>query len=72
MSELVTVSPTTIVAVWLASILMLMLAVVLAIPVAFFLMLFLGNLGIHLGFVACIPGGIVLSSVRSRISTDSK
>lgn len=45
---------------FLAVILVAVLALIIALPLAFFGMLFLGNVGVHLGFWACLPGAIAI------------
>ncbi len=47
-------------------ILVVVFACLLAAPLTFFTMLFLGNLGVHLGFMELLPGAIAL-----RIATTS-
>lgn len=37
-----------------------LLAVINATPLAFFAMLFLGNLGLHFSFLAMLPGAVAL------------
>lgn len=53
----------------LAVIMLFALATLLALPAAFFLMLFLGNLGVHLSFIACLPGALVIAALKSTTTT---
>lgn len=53
----------------LAVVLLFIVAAVLALPAAFFLMLFLGNLGLHLSFIACLPGAMVIAALKSTTSS---
>lgn len=53
----------------LAVILLFIVAAVLAVPAAFFLMLFLGNLGVHLSFIGCLPGAMVIAALKSTTTT---
>lgn len=56
----------------LAIILMFAVATVLSLPAAFFLMLFLGNVGLHLSFLACVPGALVIAALKSTAATTKK
>lgn len=47
------------------------LAILLAAPLTFFAMLFLGNIGVNLGFWALLPGAIALKIVATNISSTS-
>lgn len=44
-----------------------MLALINALPLAFFGMLFLGNLGLHLSFIAVLSGSIAVKLVGHNI-----
>ena len=44
-------------------------ALVLAAPVAWLLMLFFGNLGVHIGFWGCVPGAILIGMLRTSVET---
>lgn len=46
-----------------ASVLILVVAAVLAVPLAFFLMLFIGNLGVNVSFWGALPGAFALGSI---------
>ena len=45
------------------------LAVILAAPLTFFAMLFLGNIGVNLGFWALLPGAIAVRILTTSVST---
>lgn len=45
----------------------LLLAVINAAPLAFFAMLFLGNIGVHLSFLAVLPGAIALKFFNHNV-----
>ncbi len=47
-------------------------AICLAAPLTFFTMLFLGNLGIHLGFVELLPGAIALRIATTSVVNSAK
>lgn len=49
-----------------------MLAVLNAAPLTFFLMLFLGNVGVHLGFLDLLPGAIVIYLIKNNVITYNK
>lgn len=48
------------------------LAIFNVVPLTFFTMLFLGNLGIHLGFWDLLPGAIAIHIVKNNIITYNK
>ena len=54
-----------------ALVLLFAIAVVMAVPVTWLLMLFLGNIGVHVGFWACIPGGILLGLIKGGVEAKS-
>lgn len=45
----------------------LVLALVVAAPATWILMLFLGNLGLKMSFFACLPGGILVGMIRGGV-----
>jgi hypothetical protein len=45
----------------------LLLAVINASPLAFFAMIFLGNIGVHLSFLAVLPGAIALKFFNHNV-----
>lgn len=47
----------------------LVLAFLNAVPVTFFTMLFLGNLGVNLGFWALLPGAMALNILKNSVFT---
>lgn len=51
-----------------AFILLLLIAVAFALPITYFLMLFAGNVGVDLSFWGALPGGIVLSFIKTRVN----
>lgn len=67
MSETVKVSAATVL---VATILLYAVATILALPAAFLLMVFLGNVGINISFWATLPGAIVLASLN-RVNKDT-
>lgn len=44
------------------------LAFVLAVPGAFLLMLFLGNVGVNVSFWGAFPGAFLLAIIRSQVN----
>lgn len=50
----------------MAAILLLSVTALFSVPTAFFLMLFLGNLGIKIGFLGTLPGAIAIGTLKSR------
>ena len=48
------------------------LVLLFAAPTAFFMMLFLGNLGIHLSFIGCLPGAIALRGIMSSFNNNKE
>lgn len=46
-----------------------MLAVLNALPLTFFIMLFLGNIGVHLGFLDLLPGAIAIHIIKNSVIT---
>lgn len=45
------------------------MSAILAAPLAFFTMLFLGNVGVNLGFWALLPGAIALRIATTSLAT---
>ena len=50
-------------------IVILFLAAFNAVPLAFFAMLFLGNVGVHLSFLAVYPGAVALKFFQNSVLT---
>lgn len=46
---------------------MAILAVLNAAPLTFFTMLFVGNLGAHIGFLELLPGAIAIFTIKNNI-----
>lgn len=60
---------TTVIAAFIA---LFLVGLVLALPTAFFLMLFLGNLGINLSFWGAIPGALTLAALKSGLTVNKE
>ena len=55
----------------IALVLIFVVAIIMAAPLTWFLMLFLGNLGINISFFGCIPGAFVLGIVGAHSNNGS-
>lgn len=53
-----------------AIVLVIFLVIVAALFPTWMLMLFLGNIGVHVGFWGAFPGGIILSSLIGASASD--
>lgn len=51
---------------------MTVLAVLNSIPLTFLVMLFLGNLGVHVGFLALLPGAMAVYVIKNNIFSFTK
>lgn len=56
----------------MALIAFVLLVLLFAAPTAFFMMLFLGNLGINIGFIGCIPGAIALRGIMLNLNKNGE
>lgn len=45
----------------------LFMAIINAVPLAFFTMLFLGNIGLHLSFLAILPGALAAKCLWTNL-----
>lgn len=54
-----------------ALVLVILIAVLIAAPLAFLAMLFLGNIGVHLGFWQLLPGALALKIALSNNTTNT-
>lgn len=52
----------------LALLMMVFFAALVAAPLTFFAMLFLGNIGIHIGFIELLPGAMALRMLTASFS----
>lgn len=52
-----------------AAILLWLIIVVVALPTTYLAMLFLGNLGVNVGFWGVLPGAIILSALKTRVTS---
>lgn len=43
------------------------LAILNSVPLTFLVMLFLGNLGVHVGFLALLPGAMAVYVIKNNI-----
>lgn len=49
-----------------------LLVLIFATPTAFFGMLFLGNLGINISFIGCLPGAIALRGIMASFNNNGE
>lgn len=52
-----------------AGILLWLIIIVVALPTTYLAMLFLGNLGVNVGFWGVLPGAIILSALKTRVNS---
>lgn len=49
----------------------MIMAIVYCVPATFFLMLFLGNVGLgEVGFLGALPGGLLIGTLASRVTVN--
>ena len=64
----------SVIAFGLASILLAssILAVLFTLPSTWLLMLFLGNIGVNVGFWGALPGGLLIGTLASRVTVNKE